>query len=802
MKQELSCGGLLDSRFTLKGTEPAYAPDQALDSEHIKLDLKIDIGRESLSGVCTTTLRAITSASEVTFDAVNLIIKSVRWNGAACRYVAKDKKITVIPKRPVRAGQRVVVEIGYQVVKPKLGLYFIKPTKAYPHKPTQVWTQGEDEYARYWFPCFDAPKDRATTEMIATVPAGFLAVSNGELKSTSHNRRAKTSTYHWFQKIPHATYLVTLTVGRFSVISDTWRGKQVTYYCEKGREEEARRAFGKTPKMLEYFSQKIGVAYPYAKYAQVAVADFIYGGMENTSATTQTDSALLDARAAIDYTSDELVAHELAHQWFGDYLTCKHWAHAWLNESFATYFDALFKRFDKGEDEYQYQIRQNTDAYLSEDRERYRRAICTTVFRRPTDLFDRHLYEKGSVVLCMLHHQLGEDLFWKSIRTYVKKNAGRVVETVDLINAIEEATGRNMRRFFDQWIYSAGHPEYRVRAWWEARTKTMNVRTVQTNADNGTVFHTPVDLLFLTGAGEKRFSETLNKKSHLFKFKLPSEPSMVLFDPHHRILKKVDFPKPEAWLLTQLKRDKSPIGRIEAARALAQRGSRTALEALRKALLSDSFWAVQAETAHAIGAMRSEEASTILLQALGTINNPKVRRAIYGGLRSFKSRDVSDEVEKRYQKESSYFAETEGLRLLGVMNHPRAEEHLTAALRRSSWNEIVRQAALEGLGATKSEKALEILLRHTKWGHPQRVRMAAIRSLVEFGPAHEAIQKRLIELTNDPYILVQVAAVRGLTAVGDERALPSLKKLAKEDRDGRVIRLAEEAIEKISKGID
>jgi aminopeptidase N len=792
----------MDARFTLKGTQPSYSPDRTFDTEHIKLELALDFSRESLSGVCTTTLRAIVDADTMVFDAVNFSILKTTWNGASCKSVYKDGKLTLTSKAPVKAGQKVQVAISYRVTRPKLGLYFVKPTRHYPNKPTQVWTQGEDEYARHWFPCFDAPHDRTSTEMMVTVPEGYVAVSNGALKKTIRSRRARTVTYHWLQSIPHATYLVTLTVGRFSILKDTWRGKPVLYYCEKGREAETRRAFGKTPKMLEYFSKQIGVAYPYPKYAQIAVADFIYGGMENTSATTQTDTALLDARAAVDYSSDELTAHELAHQWFGDYLTCRHWAHAWLNESFATYFDALFKRFDKGEDEFLYQLRQNSDAYLSEDKDRYRRAIVTSNFKRPTDLFDRHLYEKGSVVLAMLHRELGDRLFWKSINAYVRKNAGRTVETTHLIHAIEEATGRNPRRFFDQWVYGSGHPEYKVRAWWDARRKELQIRTIQTNADSGLVFHAPVEFLVRTARGEQRFKETLTKKSHLFKFPVSSEPTLVLFDPDQILLKKVDFPKPEAWLLTQIEKDKNPLGRIDAAHALARIGSRAAVAALRKSLLGDTFWGVRAEAAQAVGSLRTEEAAQLLIHSLDVVDHPKVRRALYAGLRSYKNSVVANEVEKRFRKEASYFAEMEGLRLLGAHQHPRAADHLNAALKRTSWNEVIKQAALEGLAASKSPEAFKILFNHTKWGHPHRVRMAAMRSLVDWGPAEPAVQARLMELTRDPYILVQVAAVRALQQVGDERALPALKELLKGDRDGRVLRLAEEAIEKISKGIE
>jgi aminopeptidase N len=484
-------------------------------------------------------------------------------------------------------------------------------------------------------------------------------------------------------------------------------------------------------------------------------------------------------------------------------LTCKDLSQAWLNESFATYFDALFKRHDKGEDEYLYALRNNAEAYFSEDKDHYRRPIVTKVFKRPTDLFDRHLYEKGSVVLRMLHALLGENLFWKGIAAYVRKNRGKVVETVDLINALEEATGRNLRQFFDQWVFGAGHPEFRVRAWWDARKKEACVRVTQMHATSNEVgfFTVDTELLFLTGKGERREKIRLDKKSHLFRFRLDSEPALVLFDPDHALLKKVDFPKPEFQWLLQIEKDQNPLGRIDAAQALGKSGSARALEALRHALVSDRFWGVRAEAAKALGAVASEEAAEVLLNSLDVVENPKVRRVIYAALKSFRSRRLYGEIEKRFRMEASYFAEAEALRALGTLNPAKAPEVLKEALKKDSWNDILRSAALEGFTATKGRQWIPLLLIHTRPGHSQKLRMAAIRCLAAFEATPE-IQARLIELAQDGYLLVQIAAVRVLHHSGDERAVPILKKLMVGDRDGRLKRLAEEAVEKITKNFE
>jgi aminopeptidase N len=793
----------LDARFTLKGSVPHYAPDRTFDTEHIRLDLRLDIPRKTLQGICTTTLSVLADGTEkLVFDAVNFKIASVRSKGRALAFENDGKKLTVRLSSPARSGDRMDIAIQYKVTQPKLGLYFIGPDRGYPQKPVQVWTQGEDEYSRYWFPCHDSPQDRTTTEIVVRVPKGFTAVSNGRLVRKSSQGR--DTVFHWKQEIPHATYLVTLAVGEFSEIKDTWHGKPVLYYVPKGREDDARRAFGKTPKMMEFFSKQIGVPYAYPKYAQVAALDFIFGGMENTSATTQTALTLHDERAHLDFSSDPLVAHELAHQWFGDLLTCRDWSHAWLNESFATYFEALFTEHDKGADEFALELRQNEEIYLEEDRDHYRRAIVTKTFKQPSDLFDRHLYEKGSLVLHMVRGILGESNFWKSIGTYVRDNRGQVVETRQLLDAIEKATGKNMSKFFDQWVYGAGHPEYKVRYWWDARKKEAVVRVLQTQATNGEtpLFSLPIEIGFLWGKTEKRFKETVSKKSHLFRFKLKGEPDVVLFDPDHWILKKVDFPKSEAQWIHQLTQDPHVLGRVDAAKALGKMGSPAVVEVLANTILTEKFWHVQGEMAQALGQIRTPAAAQALLRAHSEITHPKARRAILYAMGEFRELAVRDRLLETYEEEKSYFAYNQAVRALSRQGDPAALAVIEKSLKQESWNDVTRSGALEALAALKPTDVVARLKKHTAYGVPDTRRMTAIRCLVQVGVGRSDVQDHLIGLLNDPYLLVQMAAVRGLTQIGDERAVPALEKLTKGDRDGRLLRSAQEAVEKLKKGIE
>ncbi len=796
-------GGALDSRFTLAGSEAHYAPDRTFDTEHIRLDLDLDLSRKTLRGVCDTRLRALADGADaMVFDAVNFRLGSVRLDGRSLKHTYKDGRLTVRLPKPVKAGTRLEIRIAYSVVKPRLGLHFVGPDKNDPHKPLQAWTQGEDEYARYWFPCHDAPQDRTTTEMIVRVPRGFTAVSNGRLIRKA--ARGGKTLFHWRQDIPHATYLVTLAVGRFTELRDKWRKVPVLYYCPPGREADARRAFGKTPKMMEFFSTKIGVPYAYPKYAQVAAVDFIYGGMENTSATTQTALTLHDERAHLDFSSDPLVAHELAHQWFGDLLTCKDWPHAWLNESFATYFEALFTEHDKGPDEFAWEIHQNGEIYFEEDKDHYRRPIVTRVYKQPSDIFDRHLYEKGSRVLHMLRYLLGDGGFWKAIHTYVADNRAKVVETTDLLNAVAKATGRNLHRFFDQWVYKAGHPEYKVRYWWDPKKKEANVRVVQThNTDGETgLFSLPVEFDFYTAQGRKRFRETVEKKSHLFTFRLESEPSLVLFDPDHWILKKVDFPKPEAMWIEQLREDPHVLGRAEAAKALGRLGGPAATAALAEALFREKFWGVQGEIAQALGALRTPEALDALLRGHRELTHPKARRLLIGALGDVRDASVRQRLKAAYREEKSYFAETQTLKSLARTGDPAFLKIFEEAMKRDSWNDVIRSGALEALTALRPTEAAEVLKKYTARGHSHPLRMTAVRCLAQVGAGREDVQKHLIGLLQDSYLLVQLTAVRALSQIGDERAVPALKKLTTGDLDGRLKRNAEEAIQKIQKGIE
>ncbi|GAB4302975.1 MAG: M1 family metallopeptidase [Oscillatoriaceae cyanobacterium] len=818
--------------FELPGAKPHYNPDRPGQVQHIFLDLALDIPNQSYSGTCTISILPIRHGiKHLNLDAVNLNIQSVYVGETEQTFDYDGEQLQIYLSEATTAGETLTIVIAYGAEKPQRGIYFIGPNENYPDKPVQVWTQGEDEDSRFWFPCFDYPGQLATSEIRVRVPKNYLAISNGEMISTEADGSDKI--YHWRQTQVHPTYLMTLAVGEFAAIQDEWNGKPVIYYVEKGREADASRSMGKTPQMLEFFSETFGYSYPYPKYAQVCVGDFIFGGMENTSTTLLTDRCLLDERAAIDdQRTETLVAHELAHQWFGDLVVIKHWSHAWIKEGMATYSEVLWTNREYGADAAAYYRLNEARSYLTEDSSRYRRPIVTHVYREAIELYDRHLYEKGACVYHMLRAELGDELFFKAIHTFVQDNAHQTVETVDLLRAIEKSTGRNLLFLFDQYVYRGGHPEYKVAYAWDNDSKlakiTVTQTQVKTNGKNGTkpekyLFDLKIPIGFgyvqTTGAETaptpKTFTVRICEPEQSFYFPLPEKPKFISFDQGNHYLKTVTLEYPIPELKAQLQFDPDPISRIYAAEALAKKGGLEALKALATALKQDPFWGVRVEVAKNIGKVKLDQAFDAVVVGLED-RDARVRRATVEALAQIKTHASYKALKPIVEKgDASYQVEAAAAKAIGAIVAGNLEEkpkesqvikQLKSVLKeRSGWNEVVRSGAISGLAQLKtSAEALDIILEYTAPGVPQALRLAAIRALgaVSTGqtPTNlEVIFDRLSELSRETFFLTQVAVVAALEQMENLKAIDILQSLADQTPDGRVRRIAEEAITKVRK---
>ncbi len=811
--------------FALPGARPQYGPDKLVAVEHIDLQLTPDFGDESLAGVCTMTVRALDEAvPRLTLDAVDLEVSRVERFAAGSQgarpveFAPREGKLEIEFEPAIAPGETTTFAIHYRASKPRHGLFFVKPTATHPEKITHAWTQSQDEYARYWFPCLDYPHEKQSTSTTIVVPKGMFALGNGEL--VERREENGNTVFRYNQAIPHSTYLTTMVSGPFVEIAQAEAGRNgvpVFFYVLPGRENDGERAFGNTPHMIERFEERIGVPYPYARYSQIAVSDFIFGGMENTSATTQTDRTLHDEIAHLDFSSDPLVAHELAHQWFGDLLTCRDWSHAWLNEGFATFMEAVWREADLGPDEYLYDIFQCLTAYLKEDAERYRRPIVCNTFRDPIEIFDRHLYQKSAAVLHMLRGELGDARFWRAITRYVQQNAQRSVETIDFVRAIEESSGRNLRGFFSQWVYRGGHPELDVRVAWDALRKvaTLTIDQKQVVDGDNPAYQFDVEVGFApavpsprrSGNGlvsnERRIRAHVERQHETIAVALDFEPKLVRFDPGSFLLADVSYHLGADFASTALLHDPDVIARIRAARELAKDGSRTAREALEAAFEQEPFWGVLVEAASAIGATRAPWARRILIGALAH-KHPKVVRAAASALGNFRDPDVANALIATAQDQASYFVRASALMALGKTRDPRAFEVLAAAAKERTWNGTVEAGAVLGLAELADARALPSILEASRPESGEGLRRAAVMALGRVGALVEAERTRvsdeLAELLDDGNFMVALDAIAAAETLGDARLLPALDRLSQQAFDGRMRRDAAEASIRIRKG--
>ena len=793
---EIACG-LLGADgvpgHPLPGDRPQWPRDRIADIRHSKIDVRIDVPGQGISGTVTHTLVAMNPGLHtVSLDAVDMQIGNVMVGGKPVEFGYDGEQISIPLDPPRDRGQEFRVAVTYAAT-PRVGLYFTGPDDGYPEKPVQAWTQGQDEDSKYWFPCLDSPNGKQTTDLLATVPGHWFVLSNGRLLENKENRDG-TRRYHWHQDRPHSTYLISMAAGEFERIEANRNDLTIDYYVEEKDVDSAIRTFKNTPEMVELFEKVSGIPYPWAKYSQIVVRDFVFGGMENTSATTMTELILLDRKAERDFTSDGLISHELAHMWWGDLLTCREWAHGWLNEGFATYMECLWTEHHRGIDEYHQEVLDNTALYLAEE---YRRPLVANVYNEPIDVFDRHLYEKGSLVLHMLRQELGDEAFYRSLQLYTRDNQDRNVVTRDLVRAISEETGRNLDWFFDQWVFKPGHPKFKVSWSWDNDRKvaTVSVKQTQDTTDGTPVFQTPVRIGFRTGRGRpQEFQVRIESEEESFSFALPRKPDLCRFDPYGAVLKELEFDKPAKELVFQLQNDDDIGGREAAARALGKKGGATAVEALATAMTGDRFWGVQAAAARALGKAGTADAKAALIAAIG-IRHPKTRRGIVEALGNFHDDEEAREaLIPLSRRDQSWFVEGEANRSLGKLRVAGAYEAIMANIDRPSFRQVVRIGCIDGLVELRDERAVEQVLRVAKYGEPFQARPVAMRALGQLANRFESRRTEicdvLVDYLRDPDFRVRIAAANALKRAGDGSRAPALDEMRERELDGRGIRVA------------
>ncbi|WPO77276.1 M1 family metallopeptidase [Flavobacterium sp. KACC 22761] len=553
-------------------------PQKVHDLIHTKLDVSFDYGKRYLYGKEWLTLKPhFYETDSLTLDAKGMDFKEIAIiegnKKTPLKYTYDNEQLFIALNRKYKSTEKFTIYINYTAKPDELkvkgsaaitdakGLYFINPDGK-DDKPIQIWTQGETEASSCWFPTIDKPNQKTTSEIAMTVDAKYVTLSNGKLASQKANSNG-TRTDIWKMELPHSPYLFMMAVGDFKISKDTYNGKEVSYYLEPKYAPYAKQIFGKTPDMMNFYSKMLGVEYPWAKYAQIVARDYVSGAMENTSATLHGEYVQKTARELLDDNQESTIAHELFHQWFGDYVTAESWSNLTMNESFATFGEVLWHGHDAGqdaEDRSRYEKLQN---YLRSQKNGDSPILARFHYKNAEDMFDNISYSKGSIILYAMKNQMGDEAFFKGLNHYLTTNAFKSGEPHQLRLSMEEVTGKDWLPYFDQWYYNAGSPILDVTYRYVNGKILITINQSQDSAVQ--TFTLPLKVDFYVNGTKIRKDILINERQQSFSFDLPSKPEFIDLDPDKILVGEVKIDrKTAADYLFQYKNAPSYYNRIEA----------------------------------------------------------------------------------------------------------------------------------------------------------------------------------------------------------------------------------------------
>lgn len=524
---------------------PNFNRSSTFDAQHYTLRVSFDRSAKSVLGDTTVVLKPLAEGfREFELDAVGLAFQSVTLDpgGAELKYTVRADTIRVILDRSYGPMDTISVRFKYSAT-PKKGVYFVDavddPNRV--NHSAQIWTQGEPEEARHWFPSFDFPSDKATTEALITAESGETVIGNGEFLGKTDNGNG-TTTWHLKMPVPHSTYLVSFVIGKYVRLDDTMGEIPLGYYVYPGKETTGRNAFTQTKEMIPIFEQITRVKFPFNKYDQTIVASFQFGGMENITATTMSDNEIFfgDFDFGKPIVTD-LVSHELAHSWFGNLVTCRNWAELWLNEGFATYMEAVYREARIGREDYIKKVKSDAATFIGDDAVTKRRHGLFNQRAGEVDkLFDNAsvTYNKGGVVLHMLREEIGNAAFWKAVTLYLNRHKFGSVETVDLQKAMEETSGQKLDWFFDQWVYKAGVPKITVSGVYSSSTKLLRLTVTQLQKTDRLVpaaFRLPIDVVLKMDRASQTTPIIVTARTETFSLKSMARPLSIEIDPLSKV---------------------------------------------------------------------------------------------------------------------------------------------------------------------------------------------------------------------------------------------------------------------------
>lgn len=717
--------------------------------KHTKLELKFDWKRRAVIGEATLTLRPWFYAQDsLVLNAVGFknleVYRLVDRTPMATGKSKPMKKVWKEEPQPFqyRNDKHIVIHFpkawakyedlnlaisytaipdsvtngGSAAISQDKGLYFIIPDSTAPDKPYQIWTQGETAGNRKWFPTIDEPNQRCTQEMVLTVDTAYKTLSNGVLQYSVNNQDG-TRTDAWYMDKPHAPYLFMLAVGKFAVVKDKWKGIDLLYYVEPKFGKDAKAIFGRTPAMLDFFSERLGVNYPWSKYAQVCVRDYVSGAMENTTATLHREGVQKSTREVLDADDDGVIAHELFHHWFGDLVTCERWGELPMNESFANYSEYLWLEKSKGRDFADVHLGEDLDGYLGESRNKqvplirfYRKDFATN-----EEMFDAHSYNKGGCTLHFLRSIVGDEAFFASLKYYLETHAFSSVEVEDLRLAFEKVTGKDLHWFFDQYFKTEGHLNVEAMTLPGADGAELLLKVKHSKVTENPYFRVPIWIsVYNQGKLAKKFLYTARLGEQ--RVAIGGNPELVLADAEQRIVgtvnRKMSISERRAMLTL------SPLGihRMAALDSLLKGTAGDKRFALGE-ILQDSSAAV---LIHTLEAMIDLDSLTKLdfvarLRKLSTEHrNHEVRALAMNNLESIKDAP-SAQVFKRSLNAQAPSEEAAGLRGMLALDMPEGKSHLEKVLSQAdSYPTLVVNVAIGHVIKKKLPGRMDFILGHAK----------------------------------------------------------------------------------------
>jgi len=781
-----------------------YAPSRFVDIQHLKLDITPDFKKRTVSGTTHITFKPIANPlDQLRLDAVELTFGEINASHAISGWHVSEDAVIIDFENAILPDEEAWINLEHSA-EPSKGMYFRTPEMGYKDGETHLFTQGEPVEARHWFPSFDAPNEKFTTEITCRVPSGMEVLSNGHLASKESVPNTNLTAFTWLQDKPHVNYLISVVAGYFVKIEDRYKNIPMAFWTLPSEIEQAQNSFQDTKAMMAFFEEEIGVPYPWAKYDQICVNDFVAGGMENTSLTSLTDGTLFTSDTENLRSSQGLVAHELAHQWFGDLVTCKDWSHLWLNEGFATYYDALFEEHKNGRDAFLYQMYKNARGFAG--RHSDETPIVHRAYDRPMEQFGYRAYPKGSWILHMLRSRLGEDLYRKCVQTYLERHAYGVVVTENLNAVIEELSGQSFDRFFDQYVFHGGHPDLSLSYSWDSKLKLAKVSVKQNQkiGDKVMLFEVPATIRFKTSEAVIDHPMTIREKAEDFYIPLPDAPEVVRFDPEYTLLAKVSFSKPTPLLLAQLKDESDVMGRVFAVKDLEKNKSQKSIEALKERLNNDPFYGVRLEAADALGGMHTPESLAALLESRDQ-DDARVRYAVQSAVARFYHPDAYAASKHVVESESNPMIVSRSLNAIGNYGNAEIPAVLLQFLNKASYRNRLTEAAISAMESQDdADYVMPILntLMQRKQEFTTRGYSSALSTLAQLSRHLEDKSMVLSFITGhlqDPKNNIRLGAIRALAKLGDSRAIVKMNGWLSADPDSAEHKAARSTIDTLNR---